>query len=119
MVVVDIDHPDVEKFIDWKVREEQKVSSLVTGSKIVSKHLKLILKACINCEGSGDDCFDINKNPALKREVRAAKKNHVPENLIQRIIQFAVQGCKDIEFSVFNADWDSEAYLNSFRTEFE
>ena len=111
MVVVDIDHPDVEKFIDWKVREEQKVSSLVTGSKIVSKHLKSILKACINCEGSGDDCFDLNKNPALKREVRAAKKNQVPENLIQRIIQFAVQGYKDIEFPVFNTDWDSEAYL--------
>ena len=111
MVVVDIDHPDVEKFIDWKVKEEQKVSALVTGSKIVSKHLKSILKACINCEGSGDDCFDLKKNPALKREVRAAKKNHVPENLIQRIIQFAVQGYKDIEFAVFNSDWDSDAYL--------
>ena len=111
MVVVDIDHPDVEKFIEWKVKEEQKVSALVTGSKIVSKHLKSILKACINCEGSGDDCFDLNKNPALKREVRAAKKNHVPENLIQRIIQFAVQGYKDIEFAVFNTDWDSDAYL--------
>ncbi len=111
MVVVDIDHPDVEKFIEWKVKEEQKVSALVTGSKIVSKHLKSILKACINCEGSGDDCFDLNKNPALKREVRAAKKNHVPENLIQRIIQFAVQGFKDIEFAVFNTDWDSDAYL--------
>ena len=51
MVVVDIDHPDIEKYISWKVREEQKVAALVTGSKIVSKHLKAILKACVNCEG--------------------------------------------------------------------
>ena len=50
MVVVDIDHPDVEEFIDWKVKEEKKVAALVTGSKICAKHLNLILKACVNCE---------------------------------------------------------------------
>ena len=111
MVVVDIDHPDIEKYIDWKVREEQKVAALVTGSKIASKHLKAIMKACVNCDGPGDDCFDVTKNPALKREVRAAKKNHVPENYIQRVIQFAKQGYKDIEFPVYDTDWDSEAYL--------
>ncbi|TGQ26901.1 vitamin B12-dependent ribonucleotide reductase, partial [Mesorhizobium sp. M00.F.Ca.ET.220.01.1.1] len=32
MVIVDADHPDIEDFIDWKVNEEQKVASLVTGS---------------------------------------------------------------------------------------
>src|SRR5262245_59429282 len=32
MVIVDADHPDIEQFIDWKVTEEQKVASLVTGS---------------------------------------------------------------------------------------
>ena len=37
MVVVDIDHPDIENFINWKVIEEQKVAALVTGSKIVSR----------------------------------------------------------------------------------
>ena len=34
MVVVDVDHPDIEDYIDWKVKEEQKVAALVTGSKI-------------------------------------------------------------------------------------
>ena len=33
MVVVDADHPDIEAYIDWKVKEEQKVAALVTGSK--------------------------------------------------------------------------------------
>ena len=42
MVVVDIDHPDIEEFIKWKVTEEQKVASIVTGSKTVSyTHLTL------------------------------------------------------------------------------
>jgi ribonucleoside-diphosphate reductase alpha chain len=111
MVVVDIDHPDIESYINWKVKEEQKVAALVTGSKIVAGHLKAIMKACINCSADGDKCYDPAENPALKREIRAAKKNQVPENYVKRVIQFAKQGYKDIEFKTYDTDWDSEAYL--------
>ncbi|MEM0899144.1 MAG: vitamin B12-dependent ribonucleotide reductase [Pseudomonadota bacterium] len=111
MVVVDIDHPDIEEYIDWKVKEEQKVAALVTGSKVVAKHMNAVMKACINCEGPGEDCFDPKKNPALKREVRAAKKALVPENYIGRVIQFAKQGYTNLEFKTYDTDWDSEAYL--------
>ncbi|WP_297322160.1 vitamin B12-dependent ribonucleotide reductase [uncultured Bartonella sp.] len=111
MVVVDIDHPDIEAYIDWKVHEEQKVAALVTGSKIVKKHLTAIMKACVNCEADNGECFDPNKNPALKREIRAAKKDQVPENYIQRVIQFARQGFREMEFETYDTDWDSEAYL--------
>ena len=111
MVVVNADHPDIEAYIDWKVNEEQKVAALVTGSKIVRQHLTAIMKACINCEGNNDDCFDPAKNPALKREIRAAKKNSVPENYVKRVIQFAKQGYTSIEFKTYDTDWDSEAYL--------
>lgn len=31
MVIVDLDHPDVEVFIDWKVKEEQKVAALIAA----------------------------------------------------------------------------------------
>ncbi|TKT79050.1 vitamin B12-dependent ribonucleotide reductase [Aquamicrobium sp. LC103] len=111
MVVVDIDHPDIEEYIDWKVKEEQKVASLVTGSKIVRQHMTAIMKACVNCEADNGDCFDPAKNPALKREIRAAKKNAVPENYIKRVIQFAQQGYTSLEFKTYDTDWDSEAYL--------
>ena len=111
MVVVDIDHPDIEAYINWKVKEEQKVAALVTGSKVVASHLKAIMKACVNCDGPDGDCFDPKKNPALKREIRAAKKAQVPENYVKRVIQFAEQGHKDIEFTTYDTDWDSEAYL--------
>lgn len=111
MVVVDIDHPDIEAFIDWKVKEEEKVAALVTGSKIVKRHLKAIMRACVNCEGPGDDCFNPDINPALKREIKAARRDDVPDNLIKRIIQFARQGFKDISFDTYDTDWDSEAYL--------
>src|SRR4051812_29588319 len=111
MVVVDIDHPDIEAYIDWKVKEEQKVAALVAGSKICRKHLKAAMRACVNCEAEGDACFDPEKNPALKREIKLARRASVPDNTIKRVIQFARQGYTDIDFPVYDTDWDSEAYL--------
>ena len=91
MVVVDPDHPDIMKYINWKVVEEQRVAALVTARKLNEKHLKAVRPACVNCEGSGDDCFDPEKNPALRREInwRAA---HGLTDAIKRVIQFARQG---------------------------
>jgi ribonucleoside-diphosphate reductase alpha chain len=110
MVVVDIDHPDIESYINWKVVEEQKVAALVTGSKILSERLNAVLRACVNCEGDGDDCFDPKRNPALKREVKNARKAKVPDNMVRRMIQFARQGYTSIDFPTYDTDWDSEAY---------
>jgi ribonucleoside-diphosphate reductase alpha chain len=31
MVILDLDHPDIEKFIDWKVQEERKVRALIAA----------------------------------------------------------------------------------------
>ncbi len=64
-----------------------------------------------NCEGSGDDCFDPEKNPVLRREIKAARKVFVPDNYIKRVIQFAKQGYTDISFPIYDTDWDSDAYL--------
>ncbi|WP_029003199.1 vitamin B12-dependent ribonucleotide reductase [Azorhizobium doebereinerae] len=111
MVVVDADHPDIEAYVNWKVIEEQKVASLVTGSKLNAKHLKAVLKACVNCEGNGDACFDPEKNPALKREIKAARKAQVTDAAIRRVIQFARQGFTDIEVPIYDTDWDGEAYI--------
>jgi ribonucleoside-diphosphate reductase alpha chain len=110
MVVVDVDHPDIENYVEWKVKEEQKVAALVTGSKIVKKHLTAIMKACVNCEGPGGDCYEIEKNPALKRAVKEARRNQVSDNYIKRVIQFAKQGYTEIEFDTYDSDWDGEAY---------
>jgi ribonucleoside-diphosphate reductase alpha chain len=120
MVVVDVDHPDIEEYIGWKVKEEQKVAALVTGSRICQRRLKAVMKACINCESengqagataSDGRCFDPAKNPALKRAIKEARRDEVPNNYILRVIQFAKQGYTDIEFPVYDTDWDSEAYL--------
>ncbi|HLI13203.1 MAG TPA: vitamin B12-dependent ribonucleotide reductase [Alphaproteobacteria bacterium] len=111
MVTVDLDHPDIEEYINWKVVEEQKVAALVAGSKLCNKHLNEIMRACHNCEGEGNACFDPKQNPALKRAIIAARKAMIPENYVQRVIQFAQQGYKAIEFKTYDTDWDSDAYL--------
>src|SRR5258707_5712127 len=111
MVIVDADHPDIEDYIDWKVIEEQKVAALVAGSKLSAKHLNLIIAACRDEAEGGGDPFDPAQNPALKREIRAARRAMIPENYVQRAIQFAHQGYATIDFRTYDTDWDSEAYL--------
>ncbi len=110
MVVVDVDHPDIEAFVDWKVIEEQKVAALVAGSRLANKHLNAIMRACIDAVAEGDSRFDPTRNTALRREIVAARKAMIPENYIQRVIAFARQGYRHIEFPVYDTDWESEAY---------
>jgi ribonucleoside-diphosphate reductase alpha chain len=109
MVVVDVDHPDIEAFVGWKVREEQKVAALVAGSKACEKHLNAVMAA--TREGQGAERFDPAANPGLRKAMIAARKAMVPETYVQRAIQLAQQGFTGIAFPVFDADWDSEAYL--------
>jgi ribonucleoside-diphosphate reductase alpha chain len=111
MVVVDVDHPDIEAFINWKVAEEQKVACLVAGSKLAERHLNLIMAACHDLPELGEDAFDPKKNKLLKKEVLAARKAMLPENYVQRVIHYAKQGYKRIDFATYDTDWDSEAYL--------
>ena len=109
MVTLDIDHPDIEEYIGWKAVEEQKVASLVAGSKLCNIHLNNVIKACQEIEG--DEAFIPAENPALKKAIIGARKAMVPENYIQRVIQFAKQGYTEIEFPTYDTDWDSAAYL--------
>ncbi|WP_417623768.1 vitamin B12-dependent ribonucleotide reductase [Paremcibacter congregatus] len=111
MVIVDVDHPDVSEFVKWKVTEEQKVASLVVGSKITKQHMKDILKACHSKEVDEEDRLSPKTNPALKTALIAARNSLVPDAVSQRVIQFAQQGFTQIEFDTYDTDWDSEAYV--------
>ncbi|NRB04698.1 MAG: vitamin B12-dependent ribonucleotide reductase [Rhodobacteraceae bacterium] len=110
MVIVDADHPDIEDFINWKVLEEQKVASIVAGSKMHEEHLNAIFAAIGTWDGSADDAYDTKKNETLKEAVKAAKKVAIPETYIKRVLDYAKQGHTSIEFPTYDTDWDSEAY---------
>ena len=112
MVTVDVDHPDIEEYVDWKVVEEQKVAALVAGSKLAQLHMGEVMAACQITDGLKDDeRFDPRANKVLKKAILAARKAMIPENYVQRVIQFAQQGYEEISFKTYDTDWDSEAYL--------
>ncbi|MBL4627037.1 MAG: vitamin B12-dependent ribonucleotide reductase [Roseicyclus sp.] len=110
MVIVDADHPDIEEFINWKVLEEQKVASIVAGSKMHEKMLNGIFTAIREWDGSIEDAVDPAKNPSLKQAIREAKKVAIPETYVKRVLDYAKQGHTSIEFPTYDTDWDSEAY---------
>ena len=45
MICIDADHPDIEKFVNWKVHEEQKVASIVAGSKTIKELINELFSA--------------------------------------------------------------------------
>jgi ribonucleoside-diphosphate reductase alpha chain len=112
MVTVDVDHPDIEAFIDWKVIEEQKVAALVAGSKMTKRQLDAVVRACREAKADlGDAAFDVSRNTALKIAVRKAKDCAIPENYVRRAIDAAKNGAETFDFRIYDTDWDSEAYL--------
>ncbi|KGJ04701.1 vitamin B12-dependent ribonucleotide reductase [Paracoccus versutus] len=112
MVICDMDHPDIEQFINWKVIEEQKVASLVAGSKMHERELNAIFAAIRAWDGSAEDATDPARNAALKAAIRGAKRVMIPETYINRVLQYARQGFDSIEFPTYDTDWDSEAYVS-------
>ncbi len=141
MVCLDVDHPDIEAFVKWKVVEEQKVASLVAGSQINQRHLNAVMRAChrpnvesgmsnvapeatseiqrptsasgatSNIQHPTSKAFDPRANPALRKAIAEAKIAGVPLNYIQRAIQLAEQGFTSIEFPTYDTGYESDAYV--------
>ncbi len=119
MVCLDLDHPDIENFIDWKVIEEQKVASLVTGSKIVRRSIEKVINAChveaaeSKENGKAKPKVEVRPaaNPALANALREARTASVPEGFLQRALQLGEQGYRAVEFREYDTGWDSEAYV--------
>jgi len=113
MVCLDLDHPDIEEFIDWKVKEEQKVASLVAGSRMINRQLKEIFEACRISGNNGDSVFDTDPktNKKLKKAINNARHYMIPPTYIKKILELAEMGITEIEFPELDTNWDKEAYL--------
>ncbi len=110
MVVLDLDHPDIEDFITWKVREEQKVSDLVAGSIACENHLNAIMHAAADELMPENARLDPALNPALRNAMRSALVAGIPQANVQYALDFARQGYKQIEIDTYDTNWDSKAY---------
>jgi ribonucleoside-diphosphate reductase alpha chain len=110
MVTLDMDHPDIEEYIDWKPTEEEKVSALVIGSTILQKHADSIMES-IWSFGDDESRFNQKTNVGLRKAMVRAINDSVPHAHIQRILDLAEQGWKGLEFETLDTDWQGEAYM--------
>src|SRR3989344_721174 len=105
MVILNVDHPDVEDFIEWKVKEEQKVASLVAGSKINSKYLNEIMQTAI-----AEKTSKPKNSLKLRQKISSALKAGVPINYVFRALQLVEQGETELDFKEMDTHYESEAY---------
>ncbi len=110
MVVVDLDHPDIEDFVTWKTREEQKVAYLVAGSVVCEKHLNAVLRACTQSTLADEVRYDVQNNPQLKNAVSAAVQNGIPAGSIRQVIDLAKQGITTLQIDPLDVHFEGEAY---------
>jgi ribonucleoside-diphosphate reductase alpha chain len=109
MVTLDVDHPDIEEYVNWKVIEERKVAALVAGSKSCKRHLNRVLSAAWSTNDPAIR-FDATKNSALKKAIAEARSADVPASYIERTLQLGRQGAKEFAFEEYDTDWNSKAY---------
>jgi len=110
MVTLDIDHPDVEKYINWKAAEEHKVASMVTGSLILKKHIDAVKRALTGFRGPEDDKFNTEKNHELAMVLRAALGDKIPPSYLYQQLRRLEQGDEEVDVSQYSTAWDDEAY---------
>jgi ribonucleoside-diphosphate reductase alpha chain len=113
MVCVDLDHPDIEAFINWKVVEEQKVAAMVTGSKIIREQLTRVFEAAKTTDSEGHSSIEADpvRNPKLRQALIHARKCYVPNEYLKKVLELAEQGITEIEFIDIDTNWESEGYV--------
>lgn len=97
LLCLDLDHPDVEEFIDWKVNEEHKVASLITGSTVAQRLHEALVAA--TTEEERDEA------------VQSALELGMPEGAVGKLLQALEQGEESrTKGKVFDLHFEGEAY---------
>jgi ribonucleoside-diphosphate reductase alpha chain len=102
MAIIDVDHPDIEEFIEWKVKEEHKVASLAVGSTIIIKHARAIYEAVKK--------YGLNDNKELEEAVGLALQDGVPSTCIYQYLSEINQTGRLMTPEQFSVSWGDESY---------
>ena len=111
MVVLNADHPDIEEFVNWKVREERKVADLVIGARVFERNLNAIISAAHDTRVPESARLDPALNASLRQAIRDAITAGIPSGAAQNALDYARQGYTRLEVEQYDTAWDSEAYV--------
>lgn len=107
MVCLDLDHPDIETFVNWKVTEERKVAMLAAGSVLIAKHWDAMCQAV---ETSTTKDADPKTNEKLRKALAHAKKDGMAAGLLSQCLSRLAQGDFDRDLKSYDTTWDGEGY---------
>ena len=129
MVILDADHPDIERYIDWKAEEEYKVACLAAGSALLRREAAGLAAAVrLGVEGGAslEEALSFDANPALRKAAKSALRRGVPAPYLYQLLSmfrqgdFGAAGLEDLEESpaasrsaplpLYDTAWEGEAY---------
>ncbi len=105
MVIVNADHPEIEDYVMWKVREEEKVADLYSGSRVNHEHLNKVMQIA-----AGEKTTNWKQSSNLKTAIASALADQVPFTLIARALQLVDQGLTKYDNALFDLHYEGEAY---------
>ncbi|MDR1840413.1 MAG: adenosylcobalamin-dependent ribonucleoside-diphosphate reductase [Holophagales bacterium] len=109
MLCLNLDHPDIEAFVDWKVGEERKVAMIAAGSLLLGKHWNLMCEAV---EKSATKDTNPKTNERLRRVIAKAKRDGVPGPFLTQCLHRLAMGDFRRDLKIFDTAWDGEAYAS-------
>jgi ribonucleoside-diphosphate reductase alpha chain len=112
MVILDADHPDIEKYVDWKVQEEHKVASMVAGSLLLKRHAQTLLDSVQQYQGLERDRLDPAHNSKLRSALKKALDDGLPTSYLYYALQIISQTGAAPELDEYSVDWEGQAYLS-------
>ena len=111
MIVLDIDHPDIEDFVFCKTEAEVAVASMVVGNALVNRHCQQIMNAVKKLVwAKGASVVDALEVAEIRETVEAAQAAGVLDNYIQKAILLAMGGNPTWPNVVLDTDFEGRAY---------
>ena len=111
MVICDMDHPDIEDFINWKVIEEQKVAVARRRLQGPPRAARRDPRRHPGLGRGGGRRLRPQGQPGPQGGDPGGEEGHLPETYVKRVLQQAEQGETEIDFRTYDTDWDCDAYL--------
>lgn len=110
MVILDVDHPDIETFIDWKTGEEHKVASMVSGSQAIRRATVALRDAAANAALPQGSRLDFNANAKLRDAAKEALDAGIPGSYVYQALRRIAEGDPDLDAALFDTNWEGDAY---------